>query len=360
MEGLFDPATRRVGVHAPLTPTIFHEDWWLQAASGGRIEQVEVRSGNVVVGRLPYLRRRHFGLLECVMPELTPYLGPAIAPPLAKPAQMAQSQRSITADLIRQLPTCDRFHQCLHSDVPDALAFAYRDFASEAQFTMDVEPAPEPELWKSLRDKTRNVIRRARETHRLVSLEPGSFVRLYDRNLHAQGRGYNYMWRQTGVPVMQAAVEHGQCRIDAIADLQGRVVAASVCVWDMSREYLLLTTRDPGSHAGCVSWLIWESLARASRANRVFDFGGIGTPGSVAFYTSFGATVRTRFAVHRTSRLFRTVDFGARKARAAWERARRHLLPDCARTTILSPAAEPAAVVVPAARPINTLALPVS
>jgi hypothetical protein len=36
----------------PLVPTIFHEDWWLEAATGGRFEVAEVAAGGRVVGRL--------------------------------------------------------------------------------------------------------------------------------------------------------------------------------------------------------------------------------------------------------------------------------------------------------------------
>jgi hypothetical protein len=42
----------------PLTPTIFHEPWWLEAASGGQYEEVTVSSGGRTVGRLPFVRRK--------------------------------------------------------------------------------------------------------------------------------------------------------------------------------------------------------------------------------------------------------------------------------------------------------------
>ena len=37
-----------------LTPTIFHESWWLDIATEGRYEVVEVTQNGEVLGRLPY------------------------------------------------------------------------------------------------------------------------------------------------------------------------------------------------------------------------------------------------------------------------------------------------------------------
>src|SRR4029077_10244739 len=62
----------------PLVPTIFHEDWWLEAATGGRVEVAEVASCGRVVGRLPFHKTKWLGLTLIRMPELTYFLGPAI------------------------------------------------------------------------------------------------------------------------------------------------------------------------------------------------------------------------------------------------------------------------------------------
>src|ERR1700676_4096959 len=61
-----------------LVPTIFHEDWWLEAATGGQFEVVEVVTGGRIVGRLPFHKTKRFGLAFIRMPELTYFMGPAI------------------------------------------------------------------------------------------------------------------------------------------------------------------------------------------------------------------------------------------------------------------------------------------
>src|ERR1700744_4662080 len=60
--------------------TIFHEPWWLSAASDGAYEEVVVSSDNKIVGRLPYLRLRKFGWQTAlVMPAMTHVLGPSLS-----------------------------------------------------------------------------------------------------------------------------------------------------------------------------------------------------------------------------------------------------------------------------------------
>ena len=61
-----------------LTPTIFHEDWWLTAATDGAYEAVETSLGDKVVGRLPYFRKKFYGMNWGALPALTHFLGPAV------------------------------------------------------------------------------------------------------------------------------------------------------------------------------------------------------------------------------------------------------------------------------------------
>src|ERR1700682_270055 len=62
----------------PLAPTIFHEEWWLNAATGGDFDVAEASAGGRTVGRLPFQLTRRLGLKMIRMPHLTYFLGPAI------------------------------------------------------------------------------------------------------------------------------------------------------------------------------------------------------------------------------------------------------------------------------------------
>src|ERR1700691_3908295 len=65
-------------VKNPLLPTIFHEHWWLNCATRGSFEEVEVREGVQIVGKFPFYVRKYLGFKEMKMPCLTYFLGPVI------------------------------------------------------------------------------------------------------------------------------------------------------------------------------------------------------------------------------------------------------------------------------------------
>ena len=279
----------------PLTPTIFHEPWWLEAASGGQYEEVTVSSGGRTVGRLPFVRRKSLRFTTCEPPELTHFLGPAVDEGHGGTVSRNLRWGEITRDLIGKLPTFHHFYQWLHRDVPDALPFVQHDFTVKAVFTYEVAPATEQAIWRNMRDKTRNVIRRAQEQTELVGLEPAAFSALYHANLQRKGQSFNKLMKSNAQATFEAALSRSQGRLLAAKDATGTLLAAIWYVWDERVTYYMLTTRTPETHNGVVSRLIWEAMRESAAHGRLFDFGGVGTAGSVLFYTAFGGEVSPRY-----------------------------------------------------------------
>jgi hypothetical protein len=63
----------------PEANCIFQQPWWLEAAAPGRWGEVTVNEGGKIVGRLPYVVKRKFGVKIISMPMLTQTLGPRVA-----------------------------------------------------------------------------------------------------------------------------------------------------------------------------------------------------------------------------------------------------------------------------------------
>jgi len=288
----------------PLVPTVFHEPWWLEAASGGQYEEVTVTCGGRTVGRLPFQCRKRFAFTICVAPELTHFLGPAVDEGNGRTVSRNLRRGEITRDLIEKLPPFHHFHQWLHGGVPDALPFVQHGFTVESAFTYEVAPGPEQAIWQNMRDKTRNVIRRAEEQTELVDLDPGEFCALYHANLERKGERFNYMLKANSQAIFEACVSRGQGRLLAARDEAGTLLAAIWYVWDERVTYYMLTTRAPGTHNGAVSRLVWEAMRESAARGRIFDFGGISTHGSVLFYVGFGGEVRPRYVVERMTPVF--------------------------------------------------------
>lgn len=282
----------------PMVPTVFHSRWWLDAATGGDYHEAQVRSDGRLVARLPYIIQRRLGGRMCTMPELTHYLGPVLDVSAGSPVTRSLRRFQLAKELLAQLPPVTALYQKLHRDSTDTLAFEDAGCSSLVQFTYEIAPAPEQLLWRALRDKTRNVIRRAEERLEVVAIEPGEFAALYDANLRSRGLVNIY----TRIPqACAAAIARGQGRILAARDQAGELRGATFTLWDSQAAYHLMSTRTPGIDNGAMSLLVWTAIRDATRDGRLYDFDGLGTPGSRLFYTGFGGQITPRFVASRYS-----------------------------------------------------------
>jgi hypothetical protein len=290
----------------PLIPTVFHEPWWLEAATGGRYSEITVSGGGKLVGRFPFVMSRSFaGLRVCGMPELTHFLGPAIDAGGGAPVNRSLRYDGILRELLNALPACAGFHQQLHRGTADTLMFQDLGYRTQVHFTFDIEPAGKSVLWSRMRDKTRNAIRRAEDRFRVIEMhDPREFDAIYRAHLLEHGRKNHYT---RIVDVCQAALANDRGRILAAVDGAGQTMAAIVYVWDWRAAYYLLSTRSLASGSGAVSRLIWEAIQDAARRGLVFDFDGVAASGSRIFYSGFGGTAVPRYVVYRHSLMHRAV-----------------------------------------------------
>lgn len=311
------PPARPGLVATPLVPTVFHTAWWLDVTTGGRYHEAEVHSGGRLVARFPYVIRRHFpGIRMCTMPQLTHFLGPALDLGTGSPTTRSLRGFQLTRELLAKVPSTGGFHHKLHRDLTDTLAFEDAGCTSLVNFTYEIAPAPEQDLWRAMRDKTRNVIRRAGERLRLDTVDPDEYAAFYEANLRARGLVNHY----DRVPaVCAAALSHGQGRILGARDEQGALRGATFTVWDRRVAYHLMATRATGVDNGAMSLLVWDAMRDASRRGLTFDFDGLGTPGSRLFYTGFGGRIVPRYIAARYTMLHRV----AGRVRRSPFRARR-------------------------------------
>lgn len=304
-----DPASRKpVGKVAtlpltdPLNPTIFHESWWLDAAAPGAWSETTVSSGGKVVGRLPYLLLHEpLRRTACTMPDLTHFLGPAVNAGNGAPCNKALKVGQITRELLEALPPVGAFNQRMHRGVEDVLIFSELGYQTLVQFTFEIAPDAPEAIWSNMRDKTRNIIRRAQERYEVAEcLTPAAFAAYYLANLETTGRDSYYDEAQMA-RVCAAAVSRDRGRILAARADDGTIAAAIFCVWDNTTCYYLLSMRDRGIDQGATSQLIWEAVRRAAAMGLTFDFDGLLTKGNRVFFTGFGGTVRPRYvAFHKT------------------------------------------------------------
>jgi hypothetical protein len=290
-----------------LVPTVFHEDWWLDASTGGRYSVAEVRAGDKTVGRLPYLVRSRFGLKGIWTPPVTYFLGPALDEGEGSPNNRFLKRMDITRELIAKLPKSS--WECIrcHAGIKDMIAFQEQRFRTYVQFTHEIPPAPTELLWQQMRNKTRNVIRRAQEQMVVEEVaDPEEFIRAHKANLAADGEN-DSLDMDACRRVLTSALGRKQGRIIAARNANGDIIAANFCAWDNETSFYVLSTRSKDAGNGATSLLIWEAIQHAVLRGLIFDFAGLGTRGSVLLYSGFGASVSPRFVALRSSGFARLV-----------------------------------------------------
>jgi hypothetical protein len=299
---------RRAPQFNPLAPTIFHEDWWLESATNGRFEVAEVRANGRVVGRLPFHKTNRFGLKMIRMPELTYFLGPAIDEGEGSPNNRFLKRLQITRELIERLPRVSWHYVKCQRDVSDVIAFQDLGFRTYVQFTHEIAPRPISVLWKQMRNKTRNVIRRAQERFAMAELtDPFEFLQFYERNLERK-RHMGELDVSLCGKIIAASLARRRGRILAARDDNNQIVAATFSVWDETSAFYLLSTRGDGSCNSATSLLLWESIKQAARRNLTFDFAGLGNRGSILHYSGFAARISPRYVAVRARRLARVMN----------------------------------------------------
>ena len=249
------------------------------------------------------------------MPELTFFLGPVIAEGEGAPCNRIVRRTRILIELVEQMPPTSLFYQKMHAGVTEMIGFQDQGFDVTVQFSHDVHPADEKVLWRNMRDKTRNVIRRAEETLTVGDLDdPVEFLAFYEANLAA--RGQRNLYHPATVLLLAAEArlrERG--RILAARDAEGRLVAAIFIVWDAQRAYYLMTTRTADAANGAVSLLIWRAMIQSAESGRIFDFAGLAAGGDLLFFSGFGGSVSPRYIALRQTVRQRAMNYAIGRLR---------------------------------------------
>jgi hypothetical protein len=277
------------------------------ACAGSWSEAVLTWGGNVV-GRLPYrIQKKPFGVTVLDMPTLVHTLGPVVAPEFAG-ANFPRSLKEVTIirDLLAQLPKASHIVFRLHGGITNTLAFEAAGFTTCPNYTVEIKPDTADVLWRQMRDKTRNSIRRAQERlHIEVSTDVETFIDFYVGNLQYAGRNSHYD-RALSLRLVSECLKRGVGRILVAKGENDQIQAGIFTMWDSTKEYYFMSTRRQDSINGAVSLLIWEALQHASQLGLILDMDGIhvvneGIP-NLLLLTGFGGILTPRYVVQRSSR----------------------------------------------------------
>lgn len=284
-----------------LRATIFHDHWWLEAATNGQFGEVIVEGGGAIAGRFPYVLEKRRGLIECRMPEFTHILGPAVDAGAGKAQSRLIKRLSILRELIDRLPRFDVFNQTLDCEFIDGLAFQDRGFEVKPQYSFIIDcMQDEDTLWRGMHFKTRQHIRRAEEKFSVAEIEdPHDFIDFYTENIKTRGVR-NYIDFALFPQVFQQSRKMASGEILCARWENGNPAAMAFLVWGYGTMYYTLSTR--AGHAGdngSISLLIWSAIKRAQCRGLKFDLDGVSSSGTARFYSGFNGTPKARLIVRR-------------------------------------------------------------
>lgn len=287
--------------------SIFHEDWWLDALAPGRWREVTCERGGRTAGSLRFVERNEGSARICEMPQITRFLGPVIVPQTGKTEARIRSTHSIISELLRQVASHDHVEMTLDAGFGDLAPFlsAGYDVKVHPTFLLDCKSQPIDALWAGLRDKTKNIIRRARERLTVREVDDvDRFIGFYEANLDG---AESYFDLSLLPAAFAAARARRQCRIVTAADPNGIVHAKVLFIWDDKYVHYFLSTRDREvAHPGAVSLLLWTGIELAHSLGLWFDFdGGIDNDARYRFVVAFGGELANRFDVMRSTANYR-------------------------------------------------------
>ena len=269
-----------------------------------------------VTGRLPIHIRRYLGQPIICMPPWTRTLGPIVSEPPGKHTTLLRARCCVMDDLVRRLPPHRAFKQTFDPCISDLLAFQLAGFDIGVNYTFRLHDCTNRDaIWHGMRDKTRNVIRRAGERFTIGMDMPASeFAAFYFANCgtcprHSRGRLE---------PLITAAAQRSVGTVLYCADGDGPAAAVFV-VWDDECAYFLVSVRNKRRAGnGAISLLLWEAIKLAGRKGLAFDFDAFANYGGAMFVSQFGGQLVPRWTVSALPSLVRLV-YAPRSTIARWK-----------------------------------------
>jgi hypothetical protein len=275
--------------------TLFHEDWWLNAATNGHWDQVSVERDGVVVATMPFALRTRFGLRFLTMPPYTRTLGPLFLDVPSMPARKLAAQVDILNSLLAKSPKHDRFEMTLPPDSGLTLAFVTCSYTVTNTFTFVWDGSPSVEqLYHDMQPKTRRKIHASAQR---LHAERHTDIERYNRMSAREHRRFfaNHNDFPTINQIFQACVDRNQAMVLSAVSDEGKDVAVSVLVWGCGVLYNLLAARHPEEAGpGANSFLLWEAMQIAREKALQFDSDGVYSPHAAVFYSRFGLAPRVR------------------------------------------------------------------
>ncbi|OGU35098.1 MAG: hypothetical protein A2068_06405 [Ignavibacteria bacterium GWB2_35_6b] len=283
---------------------IFCQPWWLESVSPGNWGYAVAKSGEEIVGILPYTyktRLKKYRLQD--LPSVYSYQGPWIKKGAAKYSRNMSEEKQIMTELINNLPEFAVFNQWFHPHITNWLPFYWNNFSQTTRYTYVIEPDKSiNEIWDGTRANIRTDIRKAQDVLQIVEdKDVTRFCELEHKTFLHQGLKLPFP-EEMLIRIERECSGRGVRKILLAVDEQGRVHAGAYLIWDNTSVYSILRGSDPELRtSGASSLVAWKSIEFAVGVNKKFDFCGSWNEPIERFILAFGAKQIPFFEITKSS-----------------------------------------------------------
>ncbi|MEX2359671.1 MAG: GNAT family N-acetyltransferase [Gammaproteobacteria bacterium] len=273
----------------------------------GGWEQVEVRVGDELRARWPFVRRQVLGGTVLGAPPLTKWSGPWIARSESdKIATIYGRTGELLEQLIQELPDYSWFSQNLHRDVEYWLPLYWHGFQIESRVSYVLPDCSDLErVWAGCEETARRQIKKARRSLSVGEIDSAQLVDMVRKTYLRQEKGMSVS-PEIVESVVDATVRRSVGAPVGVFDERGQVHAAALFVWDDRSMYYVLGGGDPElRNSGAASLAMWDGIRRAGELGVAFDFEGSMVAGIERFFRRFGACQALHSHVSRGSSVMR-------------------------------------------------------
>lgn len=294
---------------------IFQQAWWLDiVCKSGEWKLLSAKNKQgEILGTLPYFITRIAGMRLIRTPPFTPYLGVWLdySKCSGSLAKRYGFENEVIADLVKQLPKVASYHQVHPEQLQNWLPFYWLGYRQTTRYTYIFEELNPVRIWEGMKDKTRNLIRKARRLGLSVRQENDleKFLVLQAKTFARQGISL-----RQDADIFRSLHEEihrrGQGAIYFAEDESGIAHAALYLVWDAETAYCWQLGADTELRkSGAVQLLLWHSIEAASQKVRRYNFEGSILPHIEPVFRAFGAERKAVFQIRK---------FGNRFLEALW------------------------------------------
>jgi hypothetical protein len=284
----------------PAYTSIFDQEWWYDAATDGKWQQVEYRDQDIAA-KLVFSTYSSRGSTTIGMPTLARTMEPIIS--IVGPCDNIIARRAeIITRLEKLLPKFAQFKYTLSPESELDISYHLAGYQVDATYTFRTDPSGEHDPWTAMERKLRHKIKNgSRRVAVEVHDDVGRYVKLSSKFI--ANRAFTDRMNYDAVTRIWAAC-HARKRSSVLScvDGTGCDLASAILIWDDRHVYYWLSCRDPEANdTAANSILIWNAIEFAQKAALIFDMDGYSRPEAGLFLSRFGLSPHRRYDVSMTN-----------------------------------------------------------